>query len=219
MTMKLWMYENYIWELLGEEFIEKRLSIIDPIVAVEKRMLEKIQARVNFELLSSVILVQCSAHWTNKPTESKFPPKVIFLRSYIHIFSNAIALTLQLLHWHRNIPDKVSVHTEQWFWDNFCNRAMLHHADRSLMWRDTYRIGVCDYMYNGLLFFSAQKAIQFSVNIVKDFALLWKKKSLSSWYQVPWGLYFSKTLFEGLIFGGAYIRREICVSKSTGLTF
>ena len=35
------MYENYIWELLGEEFIEKRLSIIDPIVAVEKRMLEK----------------------------------------------------------------------------------------------------------------------------------------------------------------------------------
>ena len=33
----------------------------------------------------------------------------------------------------------------------------------------------------------------------------------------PWGLYFSKALFEGLIFGGAYVRREICVSKSTGL--
>ena len=43
------MYENYIWELLGEEFIEKRLSIIDPFVAVEKRMLEKKQARVSFE--------------------------------------------------------------------------------------------------------------------------------------------------------------------------
>ena len=39
----------------------------------------------------------------------------------------------------------------------------------------------------------------------------------------PWGLYFSKDLFEGLIFGGAnifggaYLRREICVSKWIGL--
>ena len=33
----------------------------------------------------------------------------------------------------------------------------------------------------------------------------------------PPGLYFSKALFEGLIFGGAYLRREICVSKSIGL--
>ena len=33
----------------------------------------------------------------------------------------------------------------------------------------------------------------------------------------PQGLYFSKALFEGLIFGGAYLRREICVSKSIGL--
>ena len=31
------------------------------------------------------------------------------------------------------------------------------------------------------------------------------------------GLYFSKTLFEGPIFGGAYRRWEICVSKSIGL--
>ena len=31
------------------------------------------------------------------------------------------------------------------------------------------------------------------------------------------GTYFSKALFEGLIFGGAYLRREICVSKSIGL--
>ena len=35
-------------------------------------------------------------------------------------------------------------------------------------------------------------------------------------------VHFSKTLFEGLIlegliFGGAYLRREICLSKSTGL--
>ena len=33
----------------------------------------------------------------------------------------------------------------------------------------------------------------------------------------PSDLYFSKALFEGLIFGGAYVRREICVSKSIGL--
>ena len=29
----------------------------------------------------------------------------------------------------------------------------------------------------------------------------------------PRGLYFSKALFEGPIFGGAYLRREICISK------
>ena len=34
----------------------------------------------------------------------------------------------------------------------------------------------------------------------------------------PRGLYFSKAFFGGLIFGGAYVRREICVSKSIGLT-
>ena len=34
---------------------------------------------------------------------------------------------------------------------------------------------------------------------------------------MPRGLYFSKALFEGLIFGGAYLRREICVSKLIGL--
>ena len=27
----------------------------------------------------------------------------------------------------------------------------------------------------------------------------------------PQGLYFSKALFEGLIFGGAYIRRGLCM--------
>ena len=31
------------------------------------------------------------------------------------------------------------------------------------------------------------------------------------------GLYFSKALFEGLVFGGALLRREICISKSIGL--
>ena len=31
------------------------------------------------------------------------------------------------------------------------------------------------------------------------------------------GLYFSKTFFEVLIFGGSYIRREICFSKSVRL--
>ena len=33
----------------------------------------------------------------------------------------------------------------------------------------------------------------------------------------PLGLYFSKDLFQCLIFGGAYLWREICVSKSIGL--
>ena len=33
----------------------------------------------------------------------------------------------------------------------------------------------------------------------------------------PRGLYFSKALFEGLIFGGTYVWTEICVSKSIGL--
>ena len=28
---------------------------------------------------------------------------------------------------------------------------------------------------------------------------------------------YSKALFEGLIFGGAYLRKEICISKSIGL--
>ena len=176
MTMKWWMYENYIWELQGEEFIERRLSVIGLIFAVEKRMPEKIQARTSFEPLTPAILVQCSANWTNKPTGSKSPQKVIFLRSWIHIFSNAIALTLQLLHRHENILDKVSVHTGQWFRGNFCNRATLHRADRSLRWRVTYWIGFRDYTYSGFLFVSAQKAIHYSVNIVKDFALLWRRK-------------------------------------------
>ena len=36
-------------------------------------------------------------------------------------------------------------------------------------------------------------------------------------YKPLGGLYFSKALFEGLLFEGAYLRREICVSKSIGL--
>ena len=35
----------------------------------------------------------------------------------------------------------------------------------------------------------------------------------------PRGLYFSKAIFERLIIGGAYARREICVWKSIGLAF
>ena len=33
----------------------------------------------------------------------------------------------------------------------------------------------------------------------------------------PLGLYFSKALFEGLILGGAYLQRDICISKLIGL--
>ena len=35
----------------------------------------------------------------------------------------------------------------------------------------------------------------------------------------PRGLYVSKALFEEVIFGGAYVRTEICVSKSIGLAY
>ena len=35
----------------------------------------------------------------------------------------------------------------------------------------------------------------------------------------PGGFNCSKALFEGLNFGGAYVRREVCVSKSTGLAY
>ena len=33
----------------------------------------------------------------------------------------------------------------------------------------------------------------------------------------PCCLYFSKAVSKGLIFGGAYVRREICISKLIGL--
>ena len=33
----------------------------------------------------------------------------------------------------------------------------------------------------------------------------------------PGDYIFQTALFEGLIFGGAYLRREVCVSKSIGL--
>ena len=33
------------------------------------------------------------------------------------------------------------------------------------------------------------------------------------------GLYFSKAHFEGLIFGGAYVQREICSSKLIMLAY
>ena len=35
----------------------------------------------------------------------------------------------------------------------------------------------------------------------------------------PGAYIFSKTLFEGLIFGGAYERRKICASKLIGLAY
>ena len=58
---------------------------------------------------------------------------------------------------------------------------------------------------------------------VENLALIRTKKFLK---YIPYnsgnksrGIYFSKTLFEGLIFRGAYVRREICVSKSIRLAY
>ena len=43
--------------------------------------------------------------------------------------------------------------------------------------------------------------------------------SFNAYRKIPYiSFYFSKALLEGLIFRGAYLRREICVSKSIGLT-
>ena len=49
------------------------------------------------------------------------------------------------------------------------------------------------------------------------YAMIYNELLPSNSKNKPRGLYFSKALFEGLIFGGAPVRREICVSKSIGL--
>ena len=54
--------------------------------------------------------------------------------------------------------------------------------------------------------------IQRSVNF-RNFAKLYRKIPKIS----PRGLYFSKILFEGLIFGGAYIRRDLCTEGNLRL--
>ena len=45
----------------------------------------------------------------------------------------------------------------------------------------------------------------------------WVSQVPSNFENKPRGLYFSKPPFEGLIFGGAYLRREICIDKLIGL--
>ena len=48
--------------------------------------------------------------------------------------------------------------------------------------------------------------------------LFWSTNSYRKIPKIRPGAYiFSMALFEGLIFGGAYLRREICVYKSIGL--
>ena len=59
--------------------------------------------------------------------------------------------------------------------------------------------------------FSRPQAKKILGNICFSEQILWNSESK------PRGLYFSKALFEGLIFGGAYLWREICVSKLIGL--
>ena len=46
----------------------------------------------------------------------------------------------------------------------------------------------------------------------------WSIQLLENSENKPRGLYFSKTLFERLIFDGAYVRRNFAVSKSIELT-
>ena len=47
----------------------------------------------------------------------------------------------------------------------------------------------------------------------------WKKENTVKFRKWVQRLIFFKGLFEGLIFGGGYLWREICVSKSIGLAF
>ena len=54
----------------------------------------------------------------------------------------------------------------------------------------------------------------FSLNSLKKYSQIPKISPGAYIFQRP----FLRSLFlEGLIFGGAYLRREICVSKLTGL--
>ena len=77
-----------------------------------------------------------------------------------------------------------------------------------------YKVKICEYtsphgqiahIYSGIVKFAPLKMSE-------------EKTGKVNTENKPRGLYFSKALFEGLIFGGAYLRREICVSKSIRLT-
>ena len=67
--MKLYIYENHIWELRGEELYERRSSQLwRQLLQLRKESLKKIQACTGFETLTSAIPVQQSTNWANKPT-------------------------------------------------------------------------------------------------------------------------------------------------------
>ena len=48
-----------------------------------------------------------------------------------------------------------------------------------------------------------------SVEVEKETSVPLPKKNPGS--APAWGLHFSEVFFEGLVFGGTYVRREICV--------
>ena len=63
--MKLWIYENHIWELWGEELYniwEKIIAVIDATFAVVKRKPEKPQDCTGFEPLTSSICSDTRVH-------------------------------------------------------------------------------------------------------------------------------------------------------------
>ena len=55
----------------------------------------------------------------------------------------------------------------------------------------------------------------FKINLLEE-KLPFRRQNTVKFRNKPQGLYFLKALFEGLLFGGAYLWREICVSKSIG---
>ena len=63
----------------------------------------------------------------------------------------------------------------------------------------------------------AQEIMEIFLNTTSSSDIMLSDKSIKYCKIKPQGLYFSKALFEGLTFGGAYLRREICIYKSIGL--
>ena len=75
--MKLWIYENHIWEQRIEELYERRSSQLwTQLLQLRKECLKIYHACMGFKPLTSAILVQCSANRANKPTGSRSHCKV-----------------------------------------------------------------------------------------------------------------------------------------------
>ena len=70
--MKLWIYENHIWEQRVEELYERRSpQLWTQLLQSRKESLKIYHACMGFEPLTSAVLVQCSTNRANKPIGSR----------------------------------------------------------------------------------------------------------------------------------------------------